>query len=349
MAQQAPAFISLSPEELETNLPTYDNIELLAVGGMGSVYKARQISLDRPVAIKTLTHAHVSSLQFRQIFKQEARTMAKLNHPSIASIYDYGEINGILYIVMQFIEGRSLFQLSHGKEVAHKEAASLICKVADALTKTHQAGILHRDIKPANIIIDKEATPVLIDFGLAHHAEETTLKGESIFGSDHYTAPEVTSPPYQADQRSDLFALGVLFYEMLTGKVPGVPYFPPSEIAKVDRRYDDFVKQAISPDPDHRLPTAQELSKQLRHISDHPPSSSKLEENENYQSYPQTSIIPHGYEHSEAQPVSENTTVLAPSRREKKQFPFLLVLTLVGITIAILTIVFAQRKFLMLD
>ena len=266
MKNQDALKLAISAEELDSHLPAYDRIELLAHGGMGAVYKARQTSLNRPVAIKTLTHACSFSIQFRKIFKQEAQVMAKLNHPSIASIYDYGEINGILYIVMQFIEGQSLFEICNGQEVEHQEAAELITNIAKALDKPHQAGILHRDIKPANIIIDEHAVPVLIDFGLAHHTEESTIHGGSIFGSDYYTAPEITTPPYQADLRSDLFALGVLFYELLTGSVPHQPYIAPSEVAQVDQRYDSLIKGLLSISPDNRPASAQELVDQLDDI-----------------------------------------------------------------------------------
>ena len=207
---------SPSPGELQSHLTSYDSIKLLAVGGMGAVYKARQISLDRPVAIKVLTHACSASIQFRQIFKCEAQVMAKLNHPNLVSIYDYGEVNGMLYIVMQFVEGKSLHEAANGRAVAQNEAATLISSISTALGHAHASGILHRDIKPANILIDSKLSPVVVDFGLAHHAQESTMKGETVFGTPGYTAPEVLVPPYRADQRADVFSLGVLFHELLT-------------------------------------------------------------------------------------------------------------------------------------
>lgn len=237
----------LTAEELQLHLPSYDSIEMLAMGGMGAVFKARQITLDRPVAIKVLTHACASSLQFRQIFKCEAQVMAKLNHPNLASIYDYGEVNGMLYIVMQYVEGRSLHQAACGRAVAQDEAASLIATVSRALHHAHKAGILHRDIKPANILIDARVRPMVVDFGLAHHAEDTTLKGDTVFGTPGYTAPEVLAPPYKADQRADVYSLGVLFHELLTGAPPRSPYLPPSHSAKVDPRYDTACMKALHP------------------------------------------------------------------------------------------------------
>ena len=256
--------LSLTPEELEISLPSYDTFDLIAVGGMGAVYKARQKSLDRDVAIKVLTHACSFSLQFRLIFKQEAKIMAKLRDPSIVTIYDYGEVNGMLYIVMQFIEGRSLHEVAHEKQVKHEEAALLITKIAKALSHAHNNGIIHRDIKPANIIIRRDATPVLIDLGLAHYSDSDTLKGGSVFGTEGYTAPEVLTPPYKADQRAEIFSLGVLFYELLTGKLPERPIVSPSKVAKVDSRYDVLITKATELKPTDRHESALAFSEDLQ-------------------------------------------------------------------------------------
>ena len=257
---------SPSPGELQSHLTSYDSIKLLAVGGMGAVYKARQISLNRPVAIKVLTHACSASMQFRQIFKCEAQVMAKLNHPNLVSIYDYGEVNGMLYIVMQFVEGKSLHEAANGRAVAQNEAATLISSISTALGHAHASGILHRDIKPANILIDSKLSPVVVDFGLAHHAQESTMKGETVFGTPGYTAPEVLVPPYRADQRADVFSLGVLFHELLTGQLPQSPYLPPSRLAPVDQRYDAVVMRAIHPTPALRYTSTLALAEDLDEI-----------------------------------------------------------------------------------
>ena len=257
---------SPSPEEIQSYLPAYDSLELLATGGMGAVYKARQVSLDRPVAIKVLTHACSSALQFRQIFKCEAQVMAKLNHPNLVSIYDYGEVNGLLYIVMQYVEGRSLHDAAHGRAVTPHESASLISNISKALATAHSSGILHRDIKPANILIDSKINPVVVDFGLAHHSDESTMKGETVFGTPGYTAPEVLVPPYSADQRADVFSLGVLLHELLTGQMPKSPYEPPSSLATVDPRYDSVVMRAIHPNREMRYTTAEALAVDLDKI-----------------------------------------------------------------------------------
>lgn len=263
---KAVSLTCISAEELQLHLSSYDSVELLATGGMGAVFKARQITLDRPVAIKVLTHACASSLQFRQIFKCEAQVMAKLSHPNLASIYDYGEVNGMLYIVMQFIEGKNLHDAANGRSVRQHEAGALIAKVSRALHYAHKSGVLHRDIKPANILISKTVEPVVVDFGLAHHADDSTMKGDTVYGTPGYTAPEVLAPPYKADQRADIFSLGVLLHELLTGELPRSPYLPPSSFENVDPRYDAVCSRALHPCAAMRYDTAESLAEDLEKI-----------------------------------------------------------------------------------
>ena len=257
---------SPSTEEIQTALPGYDRIDLIATGGMGAVYKARQMSLDRMVAIKVLTHKSSSTPAFHQFFKSEAQAMAILNHQNIASIYDYGETDGMLYIVMQYIEGRSLHAVAHGRAVVPHEAATLVSKVSNALSSAHKLGIVHRDIKPANIIIDTKINPVVVDFGLAHHSNKSTIQEGMVYGTQGYTAPEVFSPPYEASQQSDLFSLGVILHELLTGQMPSFPYLPPSHFITLDPRYDSVVMRAIHPNTEMRHPTTEQLSSDLDKI-----------------------------------------------------------------------------------
>lgn len=255
-----------SVEQLLSHLTSYNNFELLATGGMGTVYKATQVTLDRPVAIKLLTHPSATNQKFREIFEYEARVMAKLNHTSLISIYDYGEVERIPYIVMQFINGRTLHQAAHGKTVIPRESAILISKISKALATAHSSGILHRDIKPANILIDSSINPVVVDFGLAQYLDDPAMRSAGIFGTRGYTAPEVLTPPYHSDQRADIFSLGVLFHELLTGQIPQSPYLEPSSIVKVDPRYDRVVMRAIHPDRNLRYPNATALASDLDKI-----------------------------------------------------------------------------------
>ncbi len=207
---------------------------------MGAVYLARQVSLDRPVAIKILPQEFGEDADYRASFETEAKAMARLNHTNLVGIYDFGEINGMLYIVMEYIPGRTLFDTANGQQVDEKEAARLIADMSEGLAHAHEAGMLHRDIKPANVLIDDEAKPKIVDFGLARPVGEEQTKGV-VFGTPGYTAPEVLSNPHAVDHRSDIFSMGVMLYELLTGHLPGDPVVPVSRDSCSDQRFDAII------------------------------------------------------------------------------------------------------------
>ncbi len=252
-------------EELQENFQQYKVESFIAQGGMGAVYLARQISLDRPVAIKILPQEFGDDTDYRASFEMEAQAMAKLNHVNLVGIYDFGEINGMLFIVMEYVPGRSLFDTAHGQQVDEKEAAKLIAHMCDGLEHAHQAGILHRDIKPANVLIDDEAKPKIVDFGLAKAISHGQAEGV-IFGTPDYTAPEVIQNPHSVDHRSDIFSMGVMLYELLTGQLPGKPVFPASSISKSDPRFDSILAKAIHVNPNFRYSSAIELSDDLNDL-----------------------------------------------------------------------------------
>ncbi|MGJ8676781.1 MAG: serine/threonine-protein kinase [Akkermansiaceae bacterium] len=338
--------LSITAEELETHLLGYDQIKLLATGGMGAVYTARQKSLDRTVAIKVLTHSFSFSLQFRQIFKQEAKVMAKLSNPSLVSIYDYGEINGLLYIVMGYIKGRTLHEVAHQKQVAHQEAAQLIIKIAEALTHAHRHGILHRDIKPANIIIDENANPVLIDFGLSHHRDDSTAKGGTVFGTDGYTAPEILLPPYRADQRADVFSLGILFYELVTGTLPEEVFISPSHLAPVDSRYDAVIKKSISTNLEDRHLSTQQFAEDMRKASTTEPKKLSSWEDRAVKDNSKAPLSATDQE-TEVDTVPKTEQVSSRQSCTQKSLPkstkLLILLTLIGIVVSVVTISHALK------
>ena len=255
-------FTPPSIEELQEKFKQYEVESFIAQGGMGAVYLARQISLDRPVAIKILPQEFGEDKDYRVSFETEAKAMAKLNHSNLVGIYDFGEINGMLYIVMEYIPGRSLFDSAHGQKVDQLEAARLIADMSDGLEHAHSAGLLHRDIKPANVLIDDEARPKIVDFGLAKPTDETQTEGV-VFGTPGYTAPEVLSNPFDVDHRSDIFSMGVMLYELLTGQLPGEPLLAASSISKSDERFDSIITKALHADPAMRYASAGELSKDL--------------------------------------------------------------------------------------
>lgn len=262
-----PQFEAPSPEDLHELLPAYDVLAFIAKGGMGAVYKARQKSLERDVAIKILPREFGEDEDFRRRFEDEAKAMAKLNHPNLISVYDYGEVDHMPYIVMEFVDGKSLHHSAHGKAIDQKEAARLVAGICEGLAHAHEAGILHRDIKPANILLDSKKRPKIGDFGLARFADESEGEG-MIFGTPDYTAPEVVKNPRSVDTRSDVFSTGVILYELLTGKVPEKSYVPASQIEDVDPRFDKIVRRATHPSPMLRFADGDAMAKDIKLLSE---------------------------------------------------------------------------------
>lgn len=260
-------FAAPEPSRLAPLFPGYSIECLIATGGMGAVYKAVQISLDRPVAIKILPREFGQDQEFRTSFETEAKTMARLNHPNLIGVYDFGEVDGMLFIIMEFVPGKTLFHSAHGMAVAQDEAARIVVGVCEALAHAHEHGILHRDIKPGNILLDQAARPKIGDFGLARPIGAAIKDGETIFGTPHYTAPEVLKYPNLVDARADVFSVGVLFHELLTGKLPVADPRPPSAISGCDPRFDAIIRRATHPSPELRYPTAAEMAKEIKTVA----------------------------------------------------------------------------------
>ena len=252
-----PAFVSAppSPEEIAGRFPGFEILECLGRGGMGVVYKARQKSLDRVVAIKILAPEKHGEERFAARFAREAATLAKLNHPNIVTIHDFGETGGWFYIVMEYVEGVNLRDLVSEGKLAPEQALAIVPPICDALQYAHEQGVVHRDIKPENILLDKGGRVRIADFGIA------ALMGGSgePAGTPPYAAPEQTLPNAAADHRADIHALGVVFYEMLTGERPTAEMLAPSRRAGTDRRLDDMVLRAMAKDPAERFQTAAEF------------------------------------------------------------------------------------------
>ncbi len=253
-------------EELQPYFPGYEIISFIAQGGMGAVYRAKQTSLDREIAIKILPKHLGEDESFREQFKAEAQSMAKLNHPNLIGVYDFGEANGMLFIIMEFVYGKSLYHSAYGKQIDQEEASRIIADLCNGLAHAHDAGILHRDIKPANILLDEKANPKLGDFGLARPVDEREEAGGVVFGTPGYTAPEVINHPDAVDKRSDVFSLGAMLYELLTGKVPLDNYKPVSQAARCHPEFDKIIRRAIHPSPAMRYNDASELGQAIRDL-----------------------------------------------------------------------------------
>ncbi len=265
-------FQAPDPAALASLFPGYEIRGLIATGGMGAVYHAVQKSLDRNVALKILPTELSHDTSFRSGFEAEAKAMAKLNHPNLIGVYDFGEVAGMLYIIMEYVPGKSLFHSAYGIQVDPTEVIRLISGICDGLAHAHEHGILHRDIKPANILLDKSAQPKIGDFGLARPVDRKFDENEGIFGTPHYTAPEVIHKPHSVDYRADIFSVGVMLHELLTNKLPADDPRPASVIAKCDPRFDKIIQRATNPDPFSRYASAKDLAHDLKVIGSSPKS-----------------------------------------------------------------------------
>ena len=244
-----------SPEEIADKFPQFEILECLGRGGMGVVYKARQKSLNRLVAIKILAPERESELRFAERFAREAELLAKLNHPHIVTIHDFGEIGGLFYLVMEFVDGVNLRDLLRDGKLEPKQALAIVPPICEALQYAHAKGIVHRDIKPENLLLDREGRIKIADFGIAGLVG---AGGENI-GTPPYMAPEQRGNSTEVDSRADIYALGVVLYEMLTGERPGKDIIAPSRKFSIDVRLDELVLRALEKEPEKRYQTAGEF------------------------------------------------------------------------------------------
>ena len=200
----------------------YQILELLGRGGMAEVFKAYHPALDRFVAVKAIHEGLVSDKNFLARFQREARMFARLDHPNIVPIYDFSEHEGRPYIVMKFIEGRTLKERMEIGPLGMTEILQMVDAVGKALNYAHKQQILHRDIKPSNVILAKDGQTYLADFGLARlvQAGETTLSREGTFGTPHYMSPEQAMGRPDLDARTDIYSFGIMLYELVVGRVP---------------------------------------------------------------------------------------------------------------------------------
>ncbi len=265
-------FTAPTPEELAKHFPHLEIIELLGQGGMGAVYKAREPDLDRLVAVKILPPEAARDPAFAERFHREARALAKLNHPNIVAVYGIGQAEGLYYFIMEFVDGVNLRQLIRSGECQPEEALRIVPQICEALQFAHDEGIVHRDIKPENILLDKRGRLKIADFGLARlfgpPRTDYTLTGpQQVMGTPNYMAPEQMDDPLKVDHRADIYSLGVVFYEMLTGELPRGRFAPPSKKVQVDVRLDEVVLRALEQQPERRYQQASEVKTDVEIIS----------------------------------------------------------------------------------
>ncbi len=257
--------------EIAAAFPELEILHLLGRGGMGAVYLARQPRLDRQVALKILPPA-VADAEFEERFRREAAVMARLNHPNIVTLHEFGERAGMFYFIMEFVDGEPLSERIRRGLVTPEEALRIIPQICEALDYSHRAGVVHRDIKPANLLMGRDGCVRIADFGVARLAlQEPTdwnLTGtRTSVGTPRYMAPEQMESSGTADHRADLYSLGVVFYELLTGRVPAGHFDPPSEIRKgVSPELDAVVLRAMHADPASRYQHASEIREDVEAV-----------------------------------------------------------------------------------
>ena len=292
----APRFQPPTLAELAPKFPQLDILSFVGQGGMGAVYQARQKELDRIVALKILPPDIGQDAAFAERFMREARALARLNHPGIVTIHDFGRADGLYFFLMEFVDGVSLRQLLGSSRLSTREALAIVPQICDALQYAHDQGIIHRDIKPENILLDRRGRVKVADFGLAKivagaepaaqppaarasgtaglpaipagKPAPTPVLTDSgkVLGTPSYMSPEQSAHPGDVDHRADIYALGVVFYQMLTGELPGRKLEPPSHKVEIDVRLDEVVLRALERKPERRYQQVSEVKSRVESI-----------------------------------------------------------------------------------
>ena len=277
------SFVAPSLEDVASLFPQCEILGLIGQGGMGAVYKVRQKTLDRVVALKILPPGIGKEPAFAERFTREARALARLNHPGVVALYEFGQADGLLFFLMEFVDGMSLRHLLEVERISAREALAIVPQICDALQYAHDQGIVHRDIKPENILLDRQGRVKVADFGLAKLVETQgeTLPGTAtsstsvpaltdagrVMGTPQYMAPEQWQHPTEVDHRADIYSLGVVFYQMLTGELPGRRIEPPSQKVQIDVRLDEVVLRALEKEPQRRYQQVRQVKSDVETIT----------------------------------------------------------------------------------
>jgi predicted Ser/Thr protein kinase len=291
-ASPASGFVPPTVAELGKLFPQLQVLEFIGKGGMGAVYQARQPGLDRLVALKILPPTAAGDAGFAERFNREARALARLNHPNIVTVHDFGQVSAVAgltpslavpgastappsvlhYLIMEYVDGGNLRQIEQAGRLTPDQALAIVPQICEALQFAHNEGIVHRDIKPENILLDKRGRVKITDFGIAKilglTAEKAPLTGvQDVVGTPHYMAPEQMEQPRAVDHRADIYSLGVVFYEMLTGELPIGRFAPPSRKVQVDVRLDEVVLHALEKEPSLRYQQASQVKTAVETIA----------------------------------------------------------------------------------
>lgn len=262
----------MKPGQVDKLFPELEVLDVIGHGGMGVVYKARQKNLGREVALKLLSANLMDNPSFAERFTREARAMAMMNHPNIIAIYDFGQRGSHYYLIMEYVDGLNLRQLVQGTKLEPAEAMQMVPQLCDALQYAHDRGIVHRDIKPENVLVSQDGFVKIADFGLAKLTDGspnniTLTQSRQVMGTLNYMAPEQVERPTDVDHRADIYSLGVVIYELLTGELPLGRFSAPSQKVTVDSRLDDVVLRALEKDPSLRYQQASEFKTGIQSVS----------------------------------------------------------------------------------
>jgi tRNA A-37 threonylcarbamoyl transferase component Bud32 len=279
-----------SQAEVTAAFPQFEIIQLIGVGGMGTVWRARQPKLGRHVALKLLPASLAErDPAFAERFEREGQLLARLHHPNIVAVHDSGRAGNFFYLVMEFVDGVNLRQAMRASRFTPTQALAIVPKICDALQYAHEEGVLHRDIKPENILLDVKGRVKLVDFGIAKLVAQpeavpvgavapgvplssggSLTLGDAALGTPNYMAPEQIEKPADVDHRADIYSLGVVFYELLTGELPQGEFAPPSEKSAADPRLDGIVRQALEKERARRQQSVGEMRTQVETIAGTP-------------------------------------------------------------------------------
>ncbi|MBN2306349.1 MAG: serine/threonine protein kinase, partial [Anaerolineae bacterium] len=273
---------------LSRKIGNYEIIERVGKGGMATVYRARQLNMNRDVAIKVLSADLAGNPHMVARFEREAQVIANLEHPRILPVYDYGHEDDFLYLVMRIVEGETLYQRLMQGAVSLDEVVELVDQITSALDHAHARGVVHRDLKPTNVLLDKQGNVYLMDFGIAKltmASQQLTATG-AVMGTPSYMAPEQWRGE-PVDGRTDVYALGVMLYEMVIGHVPfesetpftlmykhlhDTPPSPRELLPDLPENVEDVILKALAKSPDDRYQSAGELAQAFRAVVIEPSS-----------------------------------------------------------------------------
>ncbi len=270
--KRAAAFEPPTIARLAELFPALQIIEFIGAGGMGAVYKARQEGLDRVVALKILPEEFGHDVKFALRFTREARTLARLNHPNIVSVYEFGNVEETYYFLMEYVDGSNLREIIEARQLTPEHTLTIVPHLCDALQYAHDKGVVHRDIKPDNILMAVDGSVKIADFGLSrilgNESQKDLLTGtHQVMGTPRYMAPEQLEGSHGVDHRADIYSLGVVFYEMLTGELPIGRFAPPSAKVEIDVRLDEVVLRTLEKEPQRRYQHASQVKSDVQSIT----------------------------------------------------------------------------------